>query len=1622
MTGEQIDEIFETKRKSILKESARKSVAFDVPKSLDEINKEFFEEENEEWEEETNCSEESHITEVDEFSDNEESICDDTEKTKAESNCDDTVNEKPEENINNALIEAEIQNIASTKNKKSALEIVEKMRPAYNIISRVDDEPTRKKEDHIILPDLPDNLEEAMKIMFEENLTQITREELIKNLIKVPEFELGEFMEVDIEAEINGTYEATPEDFIAIPLPKSVNKITTTDRLNVKLHEAVNNMSRDIEYHDLKYDTDDFIGYVNQKGEAQIGSTAAVLDSGCTKTVGGEALVKNYFKSINIDFSTVEKHNSGTKFRFAGGKTGKAGYKVYIPAVVFNKKYEIEVEVLVDEGKNTPILLSTSFMTKTNGMPYLGGRRYIEANTAEYIAIHVANSGLPMIELMRSPILGKHSFNEKTRLKEVGLPTKVIRCMNIEQVEGDNDHENTLLEIRREIMKELNEIGYPTIKDAWPILSRNKKLSLYDREIVRKEAQMMCSKLNRKRAKNQSPQSNNRKIQNKKQWAALDCFDWYGKWFIMYINLHTNFTKVKKLGDINVLKEAPSASETLEFFRELENESLITESIITDEGTEFSNEKLKNYTDSKEITHWVSAGQAHHSNGTAERRIRTLKDAAHRIMENLGEIHHKDIDAVKAMIKGCQGLNALRKAKVHNNKSPVEMQYGNDLSNTMPTAEERALLDNDEKSSQEELNIQWAVEKALLDQAKSPEFMKILNSIQPYKKAPPQYEIYDKVEVYDEVARRWKGNLVVVGKESDTVYVLKTGKNAYIRRQFSQIRLKTLKIDLDFPELKLMSEHLVKSAKVCNSADIAYKCISSGETYKDADILCNFLSSDYECNGSEPKDPFMLRDQSNNPICLSKQKGYQGKTFHSPQQYSTYDKGLLKRAGESMKDRMTIIEEIASKKFDNLQKASETSTDKRPTLFRLDIKKDCPLWDLIGELLSDTEYLTMLKCNRNVRSPKYEEVWERKYDVKCWKLTKDKLIPIRPGDRCCQEDYIFQTATVSVPKTKIDVKSLNLLPEQLRSGQLPVTLQWCEEHNIGNQMKAAIIKEIESVRKNGCFDLVKENYSNLEKAMTSVLVLTLKINTVSGEIKRCKARWCARGFQDPRISDKEWRVDSETMSEISLRALLQVAANKKFHIRSYDFETAFLQGDYYKDTEEMLFMKIPTVLKTEFGFANNHICKLKKSLYGLKDAPAMWKQRLVRVLKETGFRPCHSDPCLFVLEKNALSINKPPIPSKTDIYNAEKLKKHRFREPVSFENVTALISLHVDDVLIATDDKFYEPGGVWSQITKNLKVEAPEYATEGFTFCGKFVKQDGEAFVVSQKHYVDKIQEIEIPNDIQDSDVFDLKNDKGKSVYRGIIGTLQWCVITRIDMCFGLSVAASKTNKPTWGDIRYLNKVIRHVKENADSHIRYVPMRGKMQVISVCDASFQNREGKATQHGVAVFLVQKDRNGNVIGSPFYWRTGKQVRKSHSTMGAELIAVKTASAAMHYVMGFLIEVGLIKNNHRALVLTDAADVVKTSDKSKVPTEKNLQGDLACLRQNVIDNVTRVVHLKGENNPIDVMTKEPSDCTVQMKKLLSSLKDNNLYWLKDINLHPTKISEDFDEDCKGDEIHH
>lgn len=89
----------------------------------------------------------------------------------------------------------------------------------------------------------------------------------------------------------------------------------------------------------------------------------------------------------------------------------------------------------------------------------------------------------------------------------------------------------------------------------------------------------------------------------------------------------------------------------------------------------------------------------------------------------------------------------------------------------------------------------------------------------------------------------------------------------------------------------------------------------------------------------------------------------------------------------------------------------------------------------------------------------------------------------------------------------------------------------------------------------------------------------------------------------------------------TIRILFSISAQEKRKMKLYDVKTAFL----HEKLEEELYMEL--LDRTQGN--ENQVCKLKKSIYGLKQAGGYWNEYLTKVIKNSGFKQSKEDPCLF---------------------------------------------------------------------------------------------------------------------------------------------------------------------------------------------------------------------------------------------------------------------------------------------------------------------------------------------------------------------------------------------------------
>jgi hypothetical protein len=122
-------------------------------------------------------------------------------------------------------------------------------------------------------------------------------------------------------------------------------------------------------------------------------------------------------------------------------------------------------------------------------------------------------------------------------------------------------------------------------------------------------------------------------------------------------------------------------------------------------------------------------------------------------------------------------------------------------------------------------------------------------------------------------------------------------------------------------------------------------------------------------------------------------------------------------------------------------------------------------------------------------------------------------------------------------------------------------------------------------------------------------------------VERFKSRLVVKGFLQKQGVDFE-EVYAPVSKNSTLRALLATVAARDLELHQIDVKTAFLNGEL----EETIYMVQPEGYE-EGG--PDVVCLLKRSLYGLRQAPRAWHTRLKEELAKLGFQASEADAALF---------------------------------------------------------------------------------------------------------------------------------------------------------------------------------------------------------------------------------------------------------------------------------------------------------------------------------------------------------------------------------------------------------
>ena len=396
----------------------------------------------------------------------------------------------------------------------------------------------------------------------------------------------------------------------------------------------------------------------------------------------------------------------------------------------------------------------------------------------------------------------------------------------------------------------------------------------------------------------------------------------------------------------------------------------------------------------------------------------------------------------------------------------------------------------------------------------------------------------------------------------------------------------------------------------------------------------------------------------------------------------------------------------------------------------------------------------------------------------------------------------------------------------------------------------AMNDEMESLHANDVWDLVE--LPKGRRAIGSKWVFRLKVNA-EGVIERYKARLVARGFSQKFGEDYDETFCPVVRHE-SVRTLIALAVQNNLKLHQMDITTAFLNGEL----KEEVYMKQPEgfIVKGQ----QDLVCRLKRSIYGLKQSGRCWNNTLDEELKKMGFVQSASDPCIYIASEGEMCI----------------------------------VAVYVDDIIVGakTDERIMQ---IKRDLQKRFKAKD---LGELHHFLGMKIIQNQNASKVwiGQPAYTQDILEkfqmtdantVTTPFDVNsklkyaadDSDTVDVE------LYQSAVGSLLYLsVATRPDIAFAVSNVAKYCAKPTKQHWIAVKRIMRYLKGTLNYGLCYAAS-DNTQCVGFSDADFAGDiDDRKSTTG---YMFQ------MSGAAISWRSKKQTCVSLSTAEAEYIALASA---------------------------------------------------------------------------------------------------------------------------------
>lgn len=413
-------------------------------------------------------------------------------------------------------------------------------------------------------------------------------------------------------------------------------------------------------------------------------------------------------------------------------------------------------------------------------------------------------------------------------------------------------------------------------------------------------------------------------------------------------------------------------------------------------------------------------------------------------------------------------------------------------------------------------------------------------------------------------------------------------------------------------------------------------------------------------------------------------------------------------------------------------------------------------------------------------------------------------------------------------------------------------------------------------------DLTSLAYEEVRKAIPTVMLVNEKI-AADGTFLKLKARFVIKGFKD---RGDFGIIASPTISPEIVMIALNYAVSTNYDMDIFDVRAAFLEATLSRedvlalidsDLADKLVAKLPALNSGRLR-DGSLVLRLRKALYGLKEAPIRWYETLRDALLQFGFIQSKLDRCLFT--------------------RGAGKNKH-------------IVLVHVDDILSVG------PKGSMAHLRAALhqrfKAITEQVNPDKFNYLGMACERDRHhrLLFASQPKYIEKAASLlGLKETDQASTPFRVSaGNSARSqplegglckMFASIVMLIHFVTKTRPDIRFAISRLTMRTKNPKVDDWLDLVQLAKYLHCTQDMPLVF--QASDMQLHAAADASFAIHDEGRKSHSGGVFWLGK------TNAPFFSVSKKQTLVSASTAQSELVALDSAAKCCVWPRTVLDEIG------------------------------------------------------------------------------------------------------------------